>query len=112
MVRQKFRMGASCRDLPKCSCLQVNTSPDKPLQYRALARSAMASPKGGRFGRTTSRASNSSPARSTIDIWETLLRETESRVLRSSCRGEPESDAYPRTIHSPFRSADLPQLHR
>src|SRR6266498_3397993 len=77
-------MAVLCRDLRKYLFLREDTCRYKPWRCRALACSATASPREGRFDQTTSCAANFSSARSTTHNWG-MLRLGIVRPIRQSC---------------------------
>src|SRR4030095_9948596 len=93
MARQRLRMGVSCRDLQRCSCLLVNTYQDIRLRCRETACSARASPRTNQFGRTTSHAPNFSSAGPTTDNQGMLHLEIAAPARQSFFPGGPESGA-------------------
>src|SRR5437870_4908706 len=105
-------MDALCPGPLKYLFLPEDTCLDRPLQYRVLACSVRASPMADRFDRTTSRASNLSLARSTIDIPRKPRLEIAEPVRRLSFRVGLESDGDPRTICNWDQAPALPlSLH-
>src|ERR1700738_4427756 len=111
-AHRKSETAGSCRVLLKCSFPRANTYPDRLWRCRASACSATALSTAGRLGRTTSRVSKLSSARSKIGIYARFRLGIELQVRRWFYRGEPVSGACQRTIRNLFRSADLQPSRR
>src|SRR5207244_8144332 len=92
MARQRSQTAALCRDLRKYLCPRADTYRDKLSPCRVSPCSVTALPTAGRCGRTTSRVSNFSWAKSIIHILETLRLEIAAPTRQLFFRGGQGSD--------------------